>query len=91
MPFLRNGGIFIPTEDNYELGEEVFVLLGLMEEADRHPVTGRVVWISPRGSLGSRPAGIGIQFDGPTAGDVNKRIETYLAGYGQSDQPTHTM
>ena len=27
MPFLENGGLFIPTRKQYELGDEVFVLL----------------------------------------------------------------
>ena len=25
MPFVRNGGLFIPTKKEYELGDEVFV------------------------------------------------------------------
>ncbi|MEP6677927.1 MAG: pilus assembly protein PilZ, partial [Betaproteobacteria bacterium] len=29
MPFLRGGGIFIPTSRPYTLGEEVFMLLSL--------------------------------------------------------------
>lgn len=27
MPFIRNGGLFIPTNKNYKLGDEVFMLL----------------------------------------------------------------
>jgi type IV pilus assembly protein PilZ len=27
MPFLKGGGIFIPTSRQYQLGEEVFMLL----------------------------------------------------------------
>jgi Tfp pilus assembly protein PilZ len=41
--------------------------------------------------MGNRPAGIGIRFEGPEGVQVNKKIETYLAGYGQSEQPTHPM
>ena len=26
MPFVRNGGLFVPTNKRYELGEEVFIL-----------------------------------------------------------------
>ena len=29
MPFIRNGGLFIPTKKEYELGDEVFMLLNL--------------------------------------------------------------
>ncbi len=91
MPYLNRGGLFIPTDKEYELGDEVFLLLTLMEEPQRMPVTGRVVWITPRGAMGNRPAGIGIQFDGAEGAEVHKKIETYLAGYGQEKQPTFTM
>ena len=39
MPFLRNGGLFIPTNKRFALGEEVFVLLALMDEAEKIPST----------------------------------------------------
>jgi type IV pilus assembly protein PilZ len=35
MPFLRGGGIFIPTSRPYALGEEVFMLLSLMDDPNR--------------------------------------------------------
>ncbi len=90
MPFIKNGGLFIPTNKNYKLGDEVFMLLSLMEEPEKIPVAGKVVWITPKGAQGSRAAGVGVQFnDGdPTA---RNKIETYLAGALKSDRPTHTM
>ncbi len=91
MPFLAQGGLFIPTEKQYEIGDDVFLLLTLMEEPQRLPVTGKVVWVTPRGVMGNRPAGIGIQFSGAEGAEVQKKIDTYLAGYSQADQPTHTM
>ena len=59
MPFIKNGGLFIPTPKPYRLGDEVFMLLTLMEEKDRLPVAGRVVWVTPKGAQGQRSAGIG--------------------------------
>ena len=35
MPFVRNGGLFIPTNSNYRLGDEVFMLLNLMGEDEK--------------------------------------------------------
>ena len=32
MPFLDNGGLFVPTNKAYSLGDEVFMLLTLMDE-----------------------------------------------------------
>lgn len=91
MPYLKNGGIFVPTEKSFELGDEVFLLLSLMDEPQRYPVTGKVVWITPKGALGGRRTGIGLQFSGVDGSNVQKKIETYLAGALQSEQPTDTM
>ena len=41
MPFIKNGGLFIPTSKAYRLGDEVFILLTLMDQAERLPVAGR--------------------------------------------------
>jgi type IV pilus assembly protein PilZ len=32
MPHLRGGGIFIPTTRSYSIGDEVFMLLSLMDD-----------------------------------------------------------
>lgn len=91
MPFVRFGGLFIPTTKTFELGDEVFMLLNLMEETEKLPVTGKVVWITPKGSQGNRITGVGIQFNEVEGIPVRNKIETYLAGGLQSDRPTHTM
>ena len=62
MPFLKGGGIFIPTSRQYQLGEEVFMLLSLMDDPNRIAVQGKVVWITPEGVQGNRTQGIGVQF-----------------------------
>lgn len=90
MPYVKNGGLFIPTSKTYKLGDEVFMLLNLMDEAEKIPVAGKVVWLTPRGAQGNRAAGIGVQFNDQDNTATNK-IETYLAGSLDSDRPTHTM
>ncbi|WP_462378988.1 PilZ domain-containing protein [Pseudomonas sp. Marseille-QA0892] len=90
MPFVKNGGLFIPTAKNYRLGDEVFLLLNLMDEPDKIPVAAKVIWVTPKGAQGNRAAGIGVQFsDADTT--ARDKIETYLAGALRSDRPTHTM
>lgn len=89
MPFLKGGGLFVPTNKAYALGDEVFLLLTLMDEQDKIPVAGKVAWITPKGAQGNRAQGIGVQF---TEDQVAKnKIEVYLAGALHSDRPTHTM
>lgn len=92
MPFVRNGGLFVPTTKRYNLGDEVFILLTLMEDKDRIPVAGKVVWITPTGAQGNRTAGIGVQFsEGADGEEARTKIETHLAGMLGNDRPTHTM
>ena len=92
MPYLKHGGIFVPTPKRYFLGDEVFVLLTLPESSERLPVAGKVVWVTPPGAQGNRTAGIGVQFAETAEGEnVKGRIETLLAGTLTADKPTHTM
>ena len=43
-------------------GEEVLLLLTLMDEPEKLPVAARVVWITQEGTQGNRQADIGIEF-----------------------------
>lgn len=91
MPFVQNGGLFIPTNKPYQLGDDVFILLNLMDEPERIPVAGRVIWVTPRNSEGYRSTGIGVQFSEKDNGSTRNRIENYLAGALESERTTHTM
>ena len=91
MPYVKNGGLFIPTNKTYSLGDEVFMLLTLMEETEKLPVAGKIIWVTPKGAQGNRAAGIGVQFSDQDGGAARTKIETYLAGALKSDRQTHTM
>jgi len=91
MPYVTNGGLFIPTVKKYDLGDEVFMLLTLMEDNERLPVAGKIIWITPQGAQGNRSAGIGVQFSFQDKGATRNKIETHLAGALKSDRITHTM
>ena len=91
MPFVMNGGLFIPTNKQYKIGDEVFMLLSLLDETNKLPVAGKIIWITPAASQGNRAAGVGIQFSDQDNGQARSKIETYLAGILHSERPTHTM
>ncbi len=92
MPFLKGGGIFVPTAKRYSLGDEVFVMLTLLDDKERLPVAAHVVWITPAGAQGNRVAGIGVQFaETPDGERVRGKIETHLAGMLSGDKNTFTM
>ena len=91
MPYLKHGGIFVPTPKRYFLGDEVFLLLTLPESSERLPVPGKVVWVTPSGAQGNRTAGVGVQFaDGGDSEVLRGKIEALLAGTN-ADKPTQTM
>lgn len=91
MPFVKNGGLFIPTNKEYGLGDEVFILLTLMDSPERIPVAGKVVWVTPKAAQGQRVQGIGVQFSAQDGGATQNKIETLLAGALGADRSTHTM
>ena len=89
MPFIKNGGLFIPSNKSYTMGDEVFMLLNLMDEPEKIPVAGKVVWLTPKGAQGNKAAGVGVQFAEDNL--ARNKIETHLAGTLNSDRPTHTL
>ncbi len=92
MPYIKQGGVFVPTPKRYFIGDEVFLLMTLPDSTERLPVAGKVVWVTPAGAQGNRLAGIGVQFaDSPEGEAVKNKIEVLLAGILTSDKATHTM
>ncbi|MBL4711630.1 MAG: PilZ domain-containing protein [Gammaproteobacteria bacterium] len=91
MPYVKNGGLFIPTNKAYSLGDEVFMLLSLMDDGERLPVAGKIIWMTPKGAQSNRAHGVGVQFSIQDKGATRGKIETHLAGSLQSDRITHTM
>ncbi|MCY3821132.1 MAG: PilZ domain-containing protein [Gammaproteobacteria bacterium] len=90
MPFLAHGGLFVPTDRQFRLGDEVFLLLRLLDEPERIPVAGKVAWVTPQGAQGQRVPGAGVQF-GIESGFAREKIENYLADAPATDYRTHTM
>lgn len=62
MPFVVNGGIFIPTQNDYQLGNFIKATITLPESKHDYTFTGEVIWISPKSS--HNHPGIGITCDG---------------------------
>jgi len=92
MPYIKQGGVFVPTAKRYFIGDEVFLLMTLPDSGERLPVAGKVAWVTPSGAQGNRVAGIGVQFaETPEGEAVKNKIETILAGILTSDKATHTM
>lgn len=92
MPYLTGGGIFIPTNRPYRIGEEALMLLTLPDDPKKYPVVGQVVWITPDGAQSNKLQGVGVQFKQDESGiAIRARIEELLSGTLMSAKPTHTM
>ena len=91
MPFVQGGGIFVPTNRAANLGDDLYLILTLLEDSTKFAVPGKVVWITPPGSTG-RQQGLGIQFARNDAGEqVRSKIEELIGGALRSSRPTHTL
>ncbi len=92
MPLLRGGGLFVPSTRAHRLGDEVLVLLSLLDDSSRIPIQGHVAWINPAHAAANRPQGVGVQLqDNETCRELRKKVEGLLAGALQSSRPTHTL
>ncbi len=92
IPLFSEGGIFIPTQREYKLGDDVYVLLSLPGETERNPVAGKVAWITPPKASNHRTQGIGIRFPaGPKSQTLRRKIEDLLGAHMASDRQTQTI
>lgn len=91
MPYVKGGGLFIPTNKLFKIGEEVFMLLSLIDDPMKLKVVGHVVWVTPAAQAG-RPQGVGVQFSEKDGGlEARNKIENLLGSALKSSRATHTM
>ena len=92
IPLFSDGGVFIPTARDYKLGDDVYVLLTLPEDAQRYPVAGKVAWVTPARAAANRTQGVGVRFPADEKSRLLKiRIEEILGGHLASERPTQTI
>lgn len=92
IPLFKDGGVFIPTLREYNLGDEVYVLLTLPDDVQRYPVSGKVAWVTPARAAGNRTKGIGVRFPADEKMRLLKlKIEELLGSQLASDRPTQTI
>ena len=61
-----------------------------MDELEKIPINGKVVWVTPKGAQGNRQARIGVRFSEADFAAATK-IEEHLGTGLVSDSPTYTM
>lgn len=90
MPFLKRGGIFVPTADAMTMGDEVLLLLTVLDQGERFAVEGTVSWITPVGASNKRRAGVGVHFNEGTS-NPRAKLEAFLGAALSADRPTETL
>lgn len=90
MDFVAEGGLFVPTDADYALGQRVFVLLRLPDDPAPLPLATTVVWLTPVHAQGRRAQGIGLRFDA-VDNPARARIEGILGGHFDNTRLTHTL
>jgi type IV pilus assembly protein PilZ len=92
IPLLSDGGLFVPTTREYRLGEDIYLLLSLPDDAQRYPVAGKVAWITPANAPGGRTQGVGVRFPADEKTRLLKlKIEEILGTSISSSKPTQTV
>ena len=92
IPAFTDGGIFIPTSREYQLGDDVYVLLTLPDDIQRYPVAGKVAWVTPAKAAGGRTQGVGIMFPNDDKTRLLRlKIEEILGTQLNSDRSTQTF
>ena len=90
MPYIKGGGLFIPSKQAVKMGEEVSVLATLPDQSQKIPLTGKVVWISHK-QTGFKQQGFAIQLSGEKGVYYKMEAEKLLAGSMSLDRPSFTM
>ena len=92
IPMLADGGLFVPTNREYRLGEDIYLLLSLPDDPQRYPVAGKVAWITPANASGGRTQGVGVRFPNDDKTRALKlKIEEVLGTTISSSKPTQTI
>ena len=92
MPFLKYGGMFVPTVKQHKIGDEIYLILALMDDPNKYPIAGKVAWITPAGANNNKAQGIGVHFpDDETGHRAKLRIEEILGAALRSSRATHTL
>ena len=90
MAFVQGGGVFVPTKKSYELGDDILFLLSIYLRPEPIPMTGKVVWVTHKGSASFKQEGVGVQLSADQE-ELKVDIEQALTGTVHSHKPTLTL
>ncbi|PIZ04345.1 MAG: pilus assembly protein PilZ [Gammaproteobacteria bacterium CG_4_10_14_0_8_um_filter_38_16] len=77
MPFVQDGGIFIPTDVIFHLGDLAAVSLTLPETGHTFSFAGEIIWITPK--TGQHSAGVGVQCNSNEGDTFQKEVRELIS------------
>lgn len=90
MPFMKNGGLFVRTTEQFELGTDINLLVTLPDSLEPSKITGKISWITPIGAQNGTPAGIGVSFV-EDLDNIRNQIDKSIGRLLNSTEPTLSM
>lgn len=94
ISFTEFGGVFVPTNDAFVMGEDVMLVLELVTKTntEKFLLPTKVCWINSNPSAAGRPKGIGLAFGSDEQGvKVKGTFEAILSGVINSEHSTYTL
>lgn len=93
LPFIKDGGIFIPfnddvTAENIYPGMTILLLLTVIEPKNRVTISGKVVWIQKSGAVKGYGVSLGSSVPAKSLKDY---IEMTVSDLAQKKEPTYTI
>lgn len=93
MPFIQNGGLFLPfndeiTPEKVVPGQKILIVFSMLDSKQKTPIQGKIVWISKNGMN----RGVGVAFgDTPPMRSLKESIEANIADLMAKKEPTYTL
>lgn len=93
MPFIKHGGLFIPFNEEVgpnqiSPGQNIFIVLTILDQRNKIPIHGKVVWISK----GGMQKGYGVSLGNtPAMKALKESIETAIMDFTTKKEATYTI
>ncbi len=93
MPFIKGGGLFVPFSEDVNAskispGQKVFIVFSMLDNKNKIPINGKVVWINRVGNI----KGYGVAFGESSAMKALKdAIEANIADLMAKKEISYTF
>ena len=77
MPYIKNGGLFVPGDTNAAIGDQVFLMITLFDHASKIVIDATVIWVTPKHTQENKVQGFGVRFN-DTGNKCKHKLESAL-------------